>query len=147
MKFEVPQNNFMPHPAGMFTGGIISVTDQGERESTFEGKSKLVHKISIDIRSDTEVTESGEPFVHREWCTLSSDDRARLVKLRQTLLGRPLNSEEATSFDADSEMVGRRVNYVIEHTYRNGKTYANIASWSLIVEVEDSSITEDDLAF
>ena len=145
MKFEVPQNNFMPHPAGMFTGGIISVTDQGERESTFDGRTKMVHKISIDVRSDTEVTESGEPVVHREFCALSSDRRSTLVKLRQPLLGRQLNSEEAASFDADNEMVGRRVNYVIEHTYRNGKAYANIASWSLIVD--DGRATEDDLAF
>jgi hypothetical protein len=131
VKFDVPKNNFVPHSAGMFTGIITDVTDQGERESNFEGKTKLVHKISFDITSDTAIMDGGKPFVHREWCTLSSDDRSKLVKCRQDLLGRPLTEAEKESFDADVEMIGRRVNYVIEHTFKNGKTYANIATWSL----------------
>jgi len=129
--FEIPQTNFVPHPAGTYTGTITDVPDQGERESSFEGRTKLVHKLSINIKSDTEITENGEPFVHQEWCTLSSDDRSKLVKLRQALLGRPLTEAERKSFDADAEMTGRRVIYLIEHTFQNGKTYANIASWSL----------------
>jgi hypothetical protein len=129
--FHIPQTNFVPHPAGTYTGTITAVTDQGMRESTFEGKTKLVPKLSIDIKSDTATNETGEPFVHQEWCTVNSDDRSKLVKLRQALLGRPLTEGERKSFDADAEMVGRRVNYVIEHTFQNGKTYANIATWSL----------------
>ncbi|MDA1348904.1 MAG: hypothetical protein O3A47_08555 [Chloroflexi bacterium] len=132
MKFDVRQTNFVPHPAGVYTGIITDVTDQGERESSFEGKTRLVHKISINIESYTATMDDGNAFVHKEWCTLSSDDRSKLVKLRQALLGRPLTEAERKSFDDDAEMVGRRVHYVIEHTYRNGKTFASIASWSLL---------------
>jgi hypothetical protein len=138
---EIPQNNFAPHPAGTYTGNITAVTDQGEHESSFEGKTKLVPKMSIDIKSDTATTENGEPFVHREWCTVSRDDRSKLVKLRQALLGRPLTKAERDSLDENAEMIGRRVNYVIEHTFQNGKTYANIATWSLQKGAAGSSQT------
>ena len=142
MKFELPESNFVPHPAGMFTGIIQAVPDQGVRESHFEGKTKFVHKITIDIKSDTVTMDNGEAFIHKEWCTLSNDDRSKLVKLRQALLGRSLTEDERGSFDADAEMIGRHVNYVIEHTFRNGKTYANIASWSLIGSVDESEATD-----
>ena len=132
MRFDIPQSEFVPHPHGIHKGTIVDVTDQGERESTFEGKTRIVQKVSIDIESSTAFTDDGRPFVHREWCTLSSDERSKLLKLRQSLLKRPVTEDEKMHFDPDKEMIGRQVEYVIEHVYRNGKTHPGIASWSLL---------------
>lgn len=162
MKFEIPQTDYVAHPQGMHTGVIVDVADHGERESTFEGRTRTVHRISIDVESDAAFMEDGRPFIHREFTNLSSDDRSKLVRLRQFLLGRPLNEDEKRSFDPSTEMLQRRVQYVIEHTYRDGKTFANIASWSLLKEdgatprasagatgtpEEVRPLTEEDMAF
>jgi hypothetical protein len=131
MKFEIAGSDFTPHPDGMHSGTIVDVVDHGLRESTFEGRTREVHKLAIVIESESAMMDDGRPFVHHEWCTLSSNDRSKLVKLRQGLLKRPLAKQEKLDFDASKEMIGRKVHYLIELSYRNGKTYANIASWSL----------------
>ena len=132
MAYEIPQSKYPPTPSGQHDGVIIAVNDEGTRESTFDGATREVHKLSVDIESDTAFMDDGRPYVHREWCTLSGHDRSKLVKLRQGLLGRPLSKEEKLHFDEDTEMVGRRVQYLIEHEFVDGKVYPRLTSWSLL---------------
>ena len=130
MAFTIPKTDFTPHPDGLHHGRIVQVVDEGEREATYDGRTRMVHKISIDVESETAAMDDGRPFVHREWCSLSSNDRSKLLKLRQGLLKRPLTEDEKLSFDPEQEMVGKVVQYVIEHAFRNGRTFAGISSWS-----------------
>ena len=45
------QNEFQPHPAGIHSGTITSVIDEGMRQSAYGGKTHDVHNISINVES------------------------------------------------------------------------------------------------
>jgi len=128
-KYELPQSDFLPHPEGTFKGFIADVVDRGEQETAYGTK----HRMSIHIESETCLMEDGRPWVHYVWCNFASGGNATLTKLRQKLLKRTLTPDEKKTFDADTEMIGRHIEYQIEHAYgENGQTYANLVTWRLL---------------
>ena len=125
-KYDIPENDFQPHPEGEHFGTITEVIDQGIKETRYGDK----HKLTIIIESQTALKDDDEPFALWVWVTLSSGSKAKLVELRQKLLRRPLSDEERKSFDAE-EMVGRKVRYMVTHNFGdNGQTYANLVTWT-----------------
>ena len=130
-KLEIPKSTFDPHPDGEHIGTIVEVIDQGLRETRFGQR----HKITAIIESETASKDDGEPFSLWVWATLSSSSKATLTKLRQKLLRRPLAEEERRNFYPDSEMIGRKVRYVVEQNYGDdGQVFANLITWSPIEE-------------
>lgn len=129
MPYEIPQTPFDPHPEGEHIGTITEVRDQGMQQTLYGEK----HKLVIIITSHTALEDSGEPFQLWVWVTLSSGTKATLTALRQKLLRRPLSELERKSFDPDTEMIGRKVKYFVEHNYGDeGRTFANLVTWALI---------------
>lgn len=133
MAYKMPKTEFAPHPEGNFIGVIKEVIDQGMRDSTYNGHTVSKLRLSIIIEAETLKMDDGQPWAHWEWVNLSGSSKSRLTELRQKLLGRLLSDEERENFDDESEMVGKRINYMIAHSISDtGSTFANLASWSLV---------------
>ena len=127
MNYEIPQNEYDPHPEGEHTGTIVKVIDQGMQETKYGQK----YKLTAVIESQTAIQDSGEPFQLWVWFTLSSGPKSNLVQLRQKLLRRTLTKDERLHFDPDEEMVGRKVRYFVEHNFsEEGRTFANLVTWA-----------------
>ena len=109
--FTIPQNTFEPHPMGRHTGIIVDIQDEGMQDTQWGRK----HKISIRIDSDKALTSSGDPASMVVWYTLSSAPKSNLRKFREAVLDRLLTREEEINFDAQAELVGRRISYRIDH--------------------------------
>ena len=126
-KFQIPRSEFTPHPEGEHVGTIIEIRDEGLRETRYGTK----HKLVIVIESQSATKEDGEPYSLWVWCTISSSSKATLTQLRQKLLRRPLTDEERLDFDADREMLGRKVKYFVQHNFSDdGQVFANLVTWS-----------------
>ena len=129
---QIPVSTFPSHPEGDHVGTFIDVVDQGMHETLF---GQQQHIVSAVIESKTAIGDNGEPLLLRVDAVLSSNPRSRLFKLRQDLLHRPLTEEERLEFDPDREMMGRKINYVVEHGYRDdGTRFPNVTTWSPIEE-------------
>lgn len=127
MAFEIPKIEFDPHPAGQHQGVISEVIDQGLQEGRYGTKPKL----TIVLTSATATKPNGEPAELWIWCTVSAGRKATLTRLREKLLGRPLTESERMHFDQDHEMLGKKVGYIVEHSFSDdGRTFANLVSWS-----------------
>lgn len=143
MKFDIPKTEFDPHPAGQHTGRIVEVQDRGLQDTSYGQKYKLV----IVVESDTAYQGDGAPFALWVWVTLSAGRKATLTRLREKLLGRPLTEDERLHFDADGEMVSRRINYFVEHNYGDaGQTYANLVTWAPVEQGQRAKAAREPLA-
>jgi hypothetical protein len=126
--YELPKSDFTPHPAGTFEGCIVAVEDKGEVETQFG----LKRKLAIVIKSSSEKMDDGRPFTASYWISLSRSIKSNLYKVRSTLLGRDLTTEERCHFE-DSELVNRGVGYQIVHREgKEGTVFSNVENiWPL----------------
>ena len=132
MGFTIPRTTFDPHPTGRHTGTIVNVQDEGIHESTWDGKAKSQHKISIRIDSDSAFMEDGDPFCILQWFTLSSSSKSNLRKFREAVLDRGLTRDEEEDFDFEAELVGKRISYRVDHREKqDGGTRAVIRDGSV----------------
>lgn len=140
--YSLPAVEFDPHPEGEHVGEIVDVIDQGLKESKFGAKEKF----SIVVESETAVKEDGRPFSLWIWTTKNGSAKAKLTELRQKLLRRTLTPEERKSFDPATEMIGRRVRYMVAHTLaENGQTYANLVTWSPADQGEAARVVREQI--
>ena len=138
MAYTLPQTTFDPHPEGIFEGIILEVRDGGKMDTQWGSK----HRLAVVIENQELKRDDGQSWLHFDWCNLATGKNARLTELRQKLLKRTLTREELEVFDENIEMVGKRVRYTIVHNFENERTFANLATWSLIPE--DSDSTDED---
>lgn len=128
MTFSIPKKNFPLHPTGRHTGTIANVQDEGMQESPWGEK----HKISVRIDGDSTFADNGEPFSILSWFTLSSSTKSNLRKFREAVLDRGLTTDEETDFDAEMELVGKRISYRVDHQGKqDGGTRAVIRDGSV----------------
>jgi hypothetical protein len=141
MAYTIPKTDFEPHPAGRHLGRIIQHEDKGLQDTPWGQK----HKIAIYVESETAFMDDGQPFLLVQWFTLSSNERAALRKFREAVLDRPLDDEEIACFDADAELLWRRIRFRVDHVTNDaGKVRAMIREGS--VEPVDDHDDEGGLA-
>jgi hypothetical protein len=139
MAYTIPKTDFQPHPAGRHVGRIIQHEDKGLQDTPWGTK----HKVAIYVESETAFMEDGAPFLLVQWFTLSSNERASLRKFREAVLDRPLNDDEIACFDADAELLWRRIRFRVDHTTNDaGKVRAVIHEGS----VEPLQDSDDEVA-
>jgi len=154
--FTITRKTFDPHPTGRHTGTIANIQDEGVQESPWGEQ----HKISIRIDSDTAITDSGEPFSIIQWFSLSSSPMSHLRKFREAVLERSLSRTEEENFVPETELIGKRISYRVEHKEKqDGGIRAVIREGSVEPISEDSDSngsqgakesetpTDDDLPF
>ena len=128
MAYTIPKTDFEPHPAGRHLGRIIQHEDKGLQDTPWGTK----HKVAIYVESETAFMEDGQPFLLVQWFTLSSNERSSLRKFREAVLDRPLNDEEIACFDADAELLWKRIRFRVDHVTNDaGKVRAVIREGSV----------------
>lgn len=117
---------FTPAPEGVHQAVCVDVVDLGMKESTWEGKTKQLHKIAISWQI-SELRDDGKPFLVSKWYTLSIGEKANLRKDLQSWRGRAFTPAEEAQFDVET-IIGANCLLNIQHKESNGKTYANVIS-------------------
>ena len=121
--------NYTPAPAGAHIGVCVDVIDIGLKEVTFQGKTKMQHKIDIAWQID-ELRDDGKRFVVYKRYTLSLSEKANLRHDLESWRGRPFTAEEERGFDVEN-VKGANCILSIQHvtgTKDPSKTFARVVS-------------------
>lgn len=117
---------FTPAPAGLHQAVCVDVVDMGLLEVTYAGKTKKQHKVRIVWQLDLD-TDDLKPFTVQKRYTLSLHEKATLRKELESWRGRPFTDEELAGFDLE-KLLGANAQVNVQHTTKNGETYANVIS-------------------
>lgn len=115
-------------PAGSYSAVCVDVVDEGEKESNFDGKKKMQHKVSVWWQLDEERPDKAERYVIRKWYTLSLNEKSSLTKDLVAWRGKPFTAEELDGFDLEKLIgVPALVTVVHKPAADGSTTYANVA--------------------
>lgn len=117
---------FTPAPEGGHQAVCVDVIDLGFIETTFEGKKKSQHKVSI-VWQINELREDNTRFLAFKRYTLSLNEKAALRHDLESWRGKAFTADELRGFDIE-RLLGANALVNITHVTRNGKTYANVVS-------------------
>ena len=128
-------SEFTPCPAGQYSAVLVDVIDEGEKQATYAGKTKTVHKVRLVWQVDAAM-ESGERFSVHAWFNNSlgiyKGKRSNLLSILEQWRGveyteMELNQMQADGWELDS-LIGKPCFLSVIHKTENGKTYANVGS-------------------
>lgn len=127
--------DFTPVPEGTHFAVCDMVVDFGKQKTTYMGDETIKHQIYIRWQIPAERVEwkDGDnqkhegPAVIGKTYTLSLGEKANLRKDLQAWRGRAFTEEELRGFDV-SKLLGVAATVTVNHSEKNGKTYANVTS-------------------
>lgn len=102
------------------------ILDLGTQKSTYNGESKLQHKVYIGFELINELMEDGRPFVVGSRYTLSGFKNAVLRKHLESWRAKAFTDDEFDAFDI-TKLVGQPAML----TLTEGEKYVNITGVSL----------------
>jgi len=118
---------FIPAPEGQFQAVCCDVVDMGNVQTTWEGKTRSVHKIRIVFQLD-ELGDDNKPFMVSQWLTLSLGEKANLRKFLESWRGKKFTGDELRDgFDVEKLVAANALLQVV-HNAKGEKVYANIQS-------------------
>lgn len=140
-----------PPSAGAKQGVLVDVVDRGEREQEWQGKKKMVSKISLHWLLPTSIIPNqvdgidlppavaGKPHMVTKWFTNSLADAATLRKFLKSWRGHDLTADEQVRYekgqlDIFSMVDGLNAILTISQRDRDGKVYANVESAAPLME-------------
>lgn len=129
MPVMVSGNNstdFKPAPAGTHQAVCVDVIDLGMVKTTFQGKEKMQHKVSVRWQID-ELMENGKRFIVQKRYTASLHEKSHLRHDLESWRNRPFTEAEIQGFDLE-HLIGANCLLGIIHDKRDGKTWANVTS-------------------
>jgi hypothetical protein len=118
-------------PSGSYLAKCVGIIDLGTQETSYEGKTKLVHKVKFYFETLTKKavfsTEKGEePFMLTKMYTASFHEKAQLKKDLNSWLGIDVTTLEGFEL---SDLLGKTCLISVVHAQgKDGNTYANIAT-------------------
>jgi hypothetical protein len=118
---------FEPAPPGLHQAICVDVVDMGVLEVTYAGQTKKQRKVRIVWQID-ELMASGKPFIVQKRYTASLHEKATLRKELESWRGRPFTEEELEEFDLEAKLIGANAQVNVQHTTKDGTTYANVVS-------------------
>lgn len=98
MKLTEGSKNFEKHPAGTPVCTLIRIIDLGSQEVTWQGATKLSHKIRF-VWESTELMNDGRPFLVMRDFTASLNSKGNLRPFLEGWRGRAFTDEELAGFD------------------------------------------------
>lgn len=125
-----------PAPSGSHPARCFRVIDMGTQTSTGQWGTKSQRKLLIQWELPTEThvfkEENGpEPYSLSKTFTQSLHEKAGLRKFLEGWRGRSFTEEELKRFDVGT-ILGKPALLGVIHESKDGKTYANIASISVL---------------
>lgn len=118
--------SFTPAPQGVHQAVCVDVVDMGLMETTFQGVTKMQHKVRI-VWQIEEAMEDGKPFLVQKRYTLSLHEKAQLRKDLESWRSRPFTDAELKRFDVET-ILGVNALLNVMHVSKDGKTYANVTA-------------------
>ncbi|MEO0560081.1 MAG: hypothetical protein AAF170_18085 [Bacteroidota bacterium] len=108
--------------SGLRNAVCVDVIDNGMQESTWDGKTRSQHKITIVWELDADHPHFGGPERINRRYTLSLNDAASLTKDLESWRGRAFTEEEKAGFDVERLIgVPATLNVVHNPPYANVK--------------------------
>lgn len=127
--------NFVLAPAGMFQAVCCEVVDLGHSSKTYNNQqtgqpeTRNVHEIQYYFQLNKVAPDTGKRYeVRSKPMNLNLSDKATLRDFLRQWRGHDLTDQEKLPPGVDVELVGRNAMVNVIHVQFNGKTYANIAS-------------------
>jgi hypothetical protein len=114
---ENTQSNFQLHPEGAFPAICCDVVDLGLQEVTFQGKTKMQHKVRIAFLTNHQ-TDDGRPAYISQRFTATLDERGTLRPFLESWRGKKFTPAELAGFDLEV-LVG--VGAMLEILHEGGK--------------------------
>jgi hypothetical protein len=130
--------DFQPVSAGLHLARCYQVIDLGHQtvpKYKSEGFS-VVPKVRITWEICDEMMSDGRPFSISKEYTASLGEQARLRKDLWAWRGRDFTPAELNGFSLEN-VLGKPCQLLIDHTEKNGKTYANINSIVPVKKTEE----------
>ncbi len=130
--------NFKPAPAGTHLARCYRMIDLGTQSGTFNGETKLRHKIQLtwelhgeDDDGNALVMDDGKPLIVNKRYTLSLHAKAGLRRDLESWRGKPFTEDEAKGFDV-RVLLDKWCMLSLIHNKVGEKTYVNIAGISSV---------------
>jgi hypothetical protein len=117
---------FTPAPEGTHQAVCVDVIDLGMKETTWQGKLKVQHKIDL-VWQIAEARDDGKPYQVYKRYTLSLNEKASLRHDLESWRGKPFTIDEEHGFDVET-VIGANCLVNIQHRTVADKTYANVVS-------------------
>src|SRR5689334_864018 len=92
--------NFTPAPEGIHSAVCVDILDLGILPITFQGETKMQHKVRIFWQIDEERADGNPHEVMNEY-TLSLNEKAKLRQHLETWRGRKFTEQELEGFDIE----------------------------------------------
>lgn len=125
--------DFEREPAGTHLAICYLVADLGLQESSFDGKSKIQHKVVLGWELPNEHMQDGRPFGCSKIYTLSLNERANLCKDLESWRGVPFTEADKDGFDLQ-RILGKPCQVTIIHEKKGDKTYSNVTTVTSVVK-------------
>lgn len=128
--------DFKPVPEGNHTARCYHIVDLGTQESTYDGESRLAHKVMIcwELNGEADdgsplASDDGKPFTVNKQYTMSLGKKATLRADLESWRGQAFTDDELKGFDI-SKLLGVYCMVTVKHDKKDDKTYVNVASVS-----------------
>lgn len=126
--------DFKRVPPGVHVGRCYKLVDLGTQEVTWEGETKLQHKITIywELHGEEQdgtplLTDAGEPLTIFSTYTNSIGKKAKLRADLESWRGKPFTDDELKGFDI-TKLINAYCLVNVVQTTKDGKTYSNVQS-------------------
>lgn len=122
--------SYDPHPEGQFVVKCVDMIDLGERVETYQGRTKIVHKVSLVFVSDEVNEETGQPFLLSREFTVSLFAKSNLRQFLESWRGKKYEDGQLEDEGLPlHKLVGQVGLATIAHNVsQQGRTYANLQS-------------------
>lgn len=117
-------------PAGSHVARCVWVIDLGTQETNWQGVKDFKHQITLGFEvceERIEIDGKDLPMFISSTYTLSLYKESKLAKHLSSWRGQPFTDEEAKAFQV-ANLLGVPCMLSIEHTEKDGKTYANVST-------------------
>jgi|HubBroStandDraft_1064217.scaffolds.fasta_scaffold60064_2 hypothetical protein len=133
------QTEFENVPVGTYVARCYRFLDLGTQPKVYKGQTELVHQICLSWELPTKLMTkgdyAGQPFsIHSEY-KWSMSEKAILRNTLESWRGRKFVDSDFGEGGFDThKLIGASCMIGVKHSESNGKTYANIATVSPLLE-------------
>lgn len=119
---EKPESQIEPLPIGTYPGVISAIWNIGKQKKEWQGDVSIIDQMMVRVEVSKTISAPGSEFDGKRyapisWITIPKayHEKAGLVKLAASALGKNMTAEDFKQFDTDT-LIGKNVVVSIGHT-------------------------------